>query len=62
MVRPVELGEQVGSMWIVEKGVSAGDSVVAEGVQKVKDGAPVNPKPVQADSVPDQASATHKGG
>lgn len=61
-VRPVQLGEQVGSMWIVEKGLSAGESVVAEGVQKVKDGAPVNPKPVQAESSPDKASASRKGG
>jgi RND family efflux transporter MFP subunit len=61
-VRSVQLGEQVGSMWIVEKGLSAGESVVAEGVQKVKDGAPVNPKPVQAESSPTPASATRKGG
>ncbi|HWM85279.1 MAG TPA: efflux RND transporter periplasmic adaptor subunit [Kofleriaceae bacterium] len=43
VVRPVELGPRVGSMWIVEKGLRAGERVVAEGVQKVKDGAPVTP-------------------
>jgi len=42
-VRPVELGAQVGSMWIVEKGLRAGENVVSEGVQKVRDGAPVRP-------------------
>ena len=42
-IRPVELGARVGSMWIVEKGLAAGDSIVAEGVQKVRDGAPVTP-------------------
>jgi len=51
-VRPVELGERVGSMWIVERGLRAGENVVAEGVQKVKDGAPVNPKPAAAAATP----------
>lgn len=46
-IRPVELGARVGSLWIVERGLSAGDSIVAEGVQKVRDGAPVNPRPAQ---------------
>lgn len=42
-IRPVQLGARVGSMWIVEKGLSAGETIVAEGVQKVRDGAPVTP-------------------
>jgi RND family efflux transporter MFP subunit len=41
----VKVGEQVGSMWIVEDGLKPGDRVVAEGVQKVRPGAQVNPKP-----------------
>jgi membrane fusion protein (multidrug efflux system) len=31
-------------MWIVAEGLHPGDRVVVEGVQKVHDGAPVNPK------------------
>ena len=42
---PVKVGEQVGSMWIIEDGLKPGDRVVAEGVQKVRPGAQVNPKP-----------------
>jgi RND family efflux transporter MFP subunit len=45
---PVKVGEQVGSMWIVEDGLKPTDRVVAEGVQKVRPGAQVNPKPFAA--------------
>jgi RND family efflux transporter MFP subunit len=41
----VKVGPQVGSMWIIEEGLKPGDRVVAEGVQKVRPGAQVNPKP-----------------
>jgi membrane fusion protein (multidrug efflux system) len=41
----VKVGEQIGSNWVVEKGLKPGDRVVVEGAQKVKEGAVVNPKP-----------------
>jgi membrane fusion protein (multidrug efflux system) len=41
----VKVGERVGSMWVVEGGLKRGDRVVAEGVQKVRPGAQVSPKP-----------------
>ncbi|HVG25621.1 MAG TPA: efflux RND transporter periplasmic adaptor subunit [Thermoanaerobaculia bacterium] len=44
-VRPVKLGARVGSSWIVEQGVSAGEQVVVEGFSRVKSGQPVIPKP-----------------
>jgi RND family efflux transporter MFP subunit len=47
---PVKVGEQVGSMWIIEDGLKPGERVVAEGVQKVRPGAQVNPKPFSAQS------------
>jgi membrane fusion protein (multidrug efflux system) len=37
-------------MWVVENGLKLGDRVVAEGVQKVRPGAQVNPKPFSAES------------
>src|SRR3981081_2171533 len=46
----VKVGEQVGSMWVVEDGLKPGDHVIAEGVQKVRPGAQVNPKPFSAQS------------
>jgi RND family efflux transporter MFP subunit len=44
-LQPVKVGEQVGSGWIIESGLKAGDRVVVEGTQKAKEGTVVNPKP-----------------
>lgn len=46
-IRQVTPGQQVGAVWIVNAGLSPGDSVVAEGIQKVRDGVQVNAKPYQ---------------
>jgi membrane fusion protein (multidrug efflux system) len=46
---PVKVGAQIGSMWVVEDGLKPGNRVVAEGVQKVRPGAQVNPKPFSAE-------------
>jgi membrane fusion protein (multidrug efflux system) len=45
-LRKVELGPSSRGQQIVTKGVAEGDRVVVEGVQKVSDGATVDPKPV----------------
>jgi membrane fusion protein (multidrug efflux system) len=45
-VRIVKVGERVGTEWIIDSGVKAGELVVVEGVQKVRDGSSVNPKPL----------------
>jgi membrane fusion protein (multidrug efflux system) len=47
-VRPVTVGETVGHDWIINSGVQAGDRVVVEGVQKVRTGSQVVPKPFGA--------------
>jgi RND family efflux transporter MFP subunit len=44
-MRAVKVGDRTGSMWIVEDGLKAGESVVVEGAQKIRPGAVVNPKP-----------------
>jgi membrane fusion protein (multidrug efflux system) len=44
-IRPVQLGDTVGKDWIVLKGVQAGDRVVVEGLQKIRQGMQVSPKP-----------------
>jgi membrane fusion protein, multidrug efflux system len=46
-IRPVSVGEKVGTSWIITEGLKRGDRVVAEGIQKVQDGTHVNPKPYQ---------------
>jgi len=44
-IRTVKVGDRVGSMWIVEEGLKAGERVVAEGVGKARPGMQVSPKP-----------------
>jgi membrane fusion protein (multidrug efflux system) len=43
-IRPVKVGERVGTMWIINEGLKPDERVVVEGVQKVRDGAPITPK------------------
>jgi RND family efflux transporter MFP subunit len=44
-IRPVKVGERVGQMWLIEEGLKPGDRVVVEGIQKVREGMPVDAKP-----------------
>jgi membrane fusion protein (multidrug efflux system) len=45
-IRIVKVGERVGTEWIIDSGVKKGDMVIVEGVQKVREGSSVNPKPL----------------
>jgi membrane fusion protein (multidrug efflux system) len=47
-IQPVDLGDTFGKDWIVRSGLKPGERVVAEGLQKVRPGMQVNPKPFQA--------------
>ena len=44
-IRKVKLGERSGGLWLIQEGVAAGESVIVEGLQKVRDGVPVHPIP-----------------
>jgi RND family efflux transporter MFP subunit len=44
-IRPVKVGERVDTQWIVDEGLKPNERVVAEGIQRVKAGLTVNPKP-----------------
>jgi membrane fusion protein, multidrug efflux system len=44
-IRPVTAGERVGEEWVIAGNIKAGDRVVAEGIQKVREGVVVNPVP-----------------
>jgi membrane fusion protein, multidrug efflux system len=44
-VRPVKVGPRIGAMWVIEDGLKPDERVVAEGTQKVRPDAVVNPKP-----------------
>jgi RND family efflux transporter MFP subunit len=49
-IRTVTVGDRVGTQWIIAEGLNLGEKVVAEGVQKVRQGAQVKPKPFAAES------------
>ena len=44
-IRPVKVGERSGSQWVIEDGLKPGETVIAEGLQKVRPDMVVNPKP-----------------
>ncbi len=44
-IRNVKPSDRVGNQWIIDEGLKPGERVVAEGVQKVRPGMVVSPKP-----------------
>jgi membrane fusion protein (multidrug efflux system) len=44
-IRPVTVGPQVDTRWVIASGLNPGERIIAEGVQKVRTGIRVNPKP-----------------
>ncbi|MDR2549931.1 MAG: efflux RND transporter periplasmic adaptor subunit [Desulfobulbus sp.] len=44
-IRPVQMGARIDSDWIAEQGLKPGEQIVVEGIQKVRTGMPVTPKP-----------------
>jgi RND family efflux transporter MFP subunit len=49
-IRAIKVGDRVGSEWIIADGLKRGERVVAEGVQKVRPGMQVKPKPFAAET------------
>jgi RND family efflux transporter MFP subunit len=47
-IRTVTVGDRVRSDWVISDGLKPGDKVIAEGIQKVRPGVQVNPKPFGA--------------
>jgi RND family efflux transporter MFP subunit len=47
-IRPVKVGSRVGPEWVIEDGLKVGEQIVVQGIQKVRPGGVVQPKPYQA--------------
>jgi membrane fusion protein (multidrug efflux system) len=47
-IRAVTVGDRIGSLWVVTGGLHPGERVVAEGIQKVRQGIQVKPIPFAA--------------
>jgi membrane fusion protein (multidrug efflux system) len=43
-IRPVKMGERIGTMWEVTEGLKPGDKVVVQGLQKAREGSTVTAK------------------
>ena len=51
-MRPIQRGQAIDESFVIEKGVKAGERVVVEGIQKVRPGMTVDPKPFVAGGKP----------
>lgn len=58
--RPVDVSRAVGSQWMVDAGLAAGDRVIVEGFQKIKVGDEVKPKLITAEAARSSAAAGDK--
>ncbi len=63
-IRPVKPGERLGTLWVIDEGLKPGERVVAEGLQKVRQGLLVKPQPFTAVStaVPGKSAKPASGG
>jgi len=46
-MRTVKPGATVGTMWVIDEGLKSGEQVVVEGLQQIREGTLVTPKPVR---------------
>jgi RND family efflux transporter MFP subunit len=47
-IQPVKVGETFGGDWIIQEGIKPGERVVVEGLQKLRQGMQVDPKPFES--------------
>jgi membrane fusion protein (multidrug efflux system) len=56
-IKPVKVGQWFGQLWVIDEGLQAGEKVVAEGIQKVRDGMVVSPKPFSGEAQAEPGAA-----
>jgi membrane fusion protein (multidrug efflux system) len=56
-MRTVKPGDRIGSLWVIESGLAAGETIVVEGMQKVREGVVVKPTVVAIEDKPAAAPA-----
>jgi membrane fusion protein (multidrug efflux system) len=59
--RNVTVGQRVGTLWVIDKGITRDDHIVAEGLQAITDGMTVVAKAMPESSPAEQPVATHGG-
>jgi RND family efflux transporter MFP subunit len=60
-MRTVEIGKQSGGLRLINKGISAGERVITQGLQKVHDGMEVKPRVVSAEPAPQATPGSADG-
>jgi membrane fusion protein (multidrug efflux system) len=60
--RPVRLGATIGDQVVIEEGLQGGETVISEGLQRVRPGQPVNPAPAGQPTRPAGAGGGGGGG
>ena len=58
-IQPVQVGDKSGNLWIIEEGLHAGQRVVVEGIQKVREGVTVTTTNLVAEPVMQSAAVQH---
>jgi len=61
-IRPVKVGQQVGSLWVIDEGVRPGEQVIVEGLQKVRPGMAVTAQPYAAPAPASSAAVPASSG
>ena len=60
-VRQVEVGQKLGSEWVIESGLKPGERVAIGGLLRMRPGMTVKPHPATADELPPPAAAAEGG-
>jgi membrane fusion protein (multidrug efflux system) len=55
-IQPVRVGERSGNLWVIQQGLHPGESVVVEGLQKVREGITVATKAFTPEQIVQAAS------
>jgi membrane fusion protein (multidrug efflux system) len=61
-IRPVKVAERIDNLWVIDEGLKPGEQVVAEGIQKVRQGTTVNPVRFGPDPQPGAEQAPKAAG
>jgi membrane fusion protein, multidrug efflux system len=58
----IELGPQIGNNWLIQGGLTPGARVIVDNLQKLREGAPVNPHPAPANVASTANAANNPAG
>ena len=54
-LRTVQAGDRFGSLWLIESGLNAGEKIIVEGLQKIREGVVVNPTVIDIEETQETA-------